>query len=735
MRDSLLFRLGGWIHRFRWTVIGVSVFVIVACVPFLPHIMTPFQTTGFVDESSKSFAAQRYLDEHLGYHHNNQFVIMYQSSQLKATDPAFIAKIKRSMSNLSTFPIKHDIFLPDVNPKQISKDKHTAYAVVVVHQRQPLSPHALKTFQSLIEKPTHMTLLIGGESLFIAGVNKQTQKDLYKADAIVAPLAIVVLIFVFGSMVAALVPLCLGGGCALIILTALYGLGHAFTLSIFTLNIALLLGLCLSLDYALFMINRFREELNQEGSNTQDAISMMLATAGRAVLISGVAVFISLSALLFFPINILFSIGVGGLTATFMAVVVALFLLPAVLAVLNGRVKPQHASTPRVWRVIALEVIKRPVAFFLTSLMLLFFLSAPFLVVQFGISDYHILPKHSESRQFFDVYEDKFNAQELAPIEMILSVDRGNILSAHAVSALYDLATRLKKNPRIKDVNSIVTTVPRLTKMQYQSMYSASNRSNPAIAALLKTTTRDDFTVFRVESKTSANSPQTKALILQLSRLHLGEGLTLRLTGTPVINADVYHTIARIFPYAMLWIMGLTYGILLVVFRSIFLPLKAIFMNVLSLTASYGVLVYVFQEGHLHQWLHFEPQGMLDMSLLIIVFCAIFGFSMDYEVFLLTRIQESYRKTKDNNQSIVFGIEQSSRIITSAALIVICICGSFMVADVLMVKEFGLGIAVAIGVDAFIIRSLFVPSTMVLIKDWNWYLPRWLRKLLPEKKR
>jgi len=150
---------------------------------------------------------------------------------------------------------------------------------------------------------------------------------------------------------------------------------------------------------------------------------------------------------------------------------------------------------------------------------------------------------------------------------------------------------------------------------------------------------------------------------------------------------------------------------------------------VLSLCASYGVLVFVFQEGHGHQWLNFEPQGMLDISLMIIIFCAIFGFSMDYEVFLLTRIQESYRKTKDNCRSIIFGIEQSSRIITSAALIVICLCGSFMVADVLMVKEFGLGIAVAIFVDAFLIRTLLVPSTMALIKSWNWYLPKWLHRL------
>lgn len=154
-------------------------------------------------------------------------------------------------------------------------------------------------------------------------------------------------------------------------------------------------------------------------------------------------------------------------------------------------------------------------------------------------------------------------------------------------------------------------------------------------------------------------------------------------------------------------------------------------MNVLSLCATYGVLVFVFQEGHLHQLLNFDPQGILDISLLVIIFCALFGFSMDYEVFLLTRIQEAYEQSKNNDQSIVFGIEHSSRIITSAAIIVIVTCGSFMVAEVLMVKEFGLGIAVAIFVDAFLVRTIFVPATMALVKRWNWYFPKWLDKILP----
>jgi len=277
-----------------------------------------------------------------------------------------------------------------------------------------------------------------------------------------------------------------------------------------------------------------------------------------------------------------------------------------------------------------------------------------------------------------------------------------------------------------------VTIDKQLTKSQYYALYVAhKSLMTNAMKTLLETTTRKYLTVIHVVSKYSINSPETKTLITDLRKMKMQKGLTMEVMGTPVANMDVLNRIASVLPYALLWIMVFTYLILLILLRSVFLPIKAIVMNLLSLSACYGALVLVFQEGHLHQLLNFDPQGMLDISLLVIIFCALFGFSMDYEVFLLTRIKESYESNHDNKKSIVFGIEKSSRLITSAALIVIFICGSFLVADVLMVKAFGLGIAVAIFVDAFLIRTFLVPATMALMGKWCWYLPKWLNKILP----
>ena len=739
MQNTKFYQLGKFIYCFRWPIIGLWLLIILSCIPFLPNLIAPFKTTGFIDEHSPSAGAENHLNKELRYNSNNKFVIIYHSPKLLATSSTFLNKIKNSLTDLEDFPIKHEILFPD-NKNQISKDKHTAYVVVIIKTNKTITDKLLAQFKEAIKTPSHMTVQIGGEPLFIESVNEQTQRDLYKADFIATPMAIITLLFVFGSVIAALLPIVLGGGCALIILTTLYFLGHLFTLSIFTLNIALLLGLCLSLDYSLFIISRFRDELDN-GLKIVEAIAVTQAHAGKAIFFSGLAVIASLSALFLFPINILFSVAVGGMVAVMVALLIAIILLPAILAVLNTRINflsvrifnKNKKNGFKFWRWLAEKVVKRPLLYFFLVLIFLLMLGYPFLFAKFGISDYRILPEKSESRSFYNTYTNKFDIKEINPILLVVKSKSTSILSNDNISRLYDLAQKLKKNPLIKEVKSIVSSDAKLTKKQYQALYSSSkSKSQSDIKKLLTTTTHKNLTVITLISKYPNNTPQSKKLITSLHKLKVSHGLSIELTGKPISDSEVLASIYHILPYAILWIMIFTYFILLLLLRSLFLPLKAILMNLLSLCACYGALVLIFQEGHLSQLLNFEPQGLLDISLLVIIFCALFGFSMDYEVFLLSRIKESYEVTGENTGSIIFGIEKSSRIITSAAIIVIVLCCSFLVADVLMVKAFGLGIAVAIFVDAFLIRTILVPATMDLIKKWNWYLPRWLDKILPK---
>lgn len=739
MQNNYFYRLGKRIYPLRWFIIVLWVVVVLACIPFLPNVIAPFKTTGFIDENSPSTKTQEYLNKHLGFNNDNKFLIIYSSKTLLATHRSFIKEINQSLAGLKNFPIKHDIILPD-SEKQMSKDKHTAYVALIIKSVKPLNEDLLAQLKSSIKKPQHLTVQLGGESIFVEDVSKQTETDLYKVDLIATPVTIITLFLVFGSVVAAVIPIILGGGCALLILTALYFLGHAFTLSVFTLNIALLLGLCLSLDYALFVISRFREEI-KDGQSIIEAVANTQATAGKAIFFSGVAVFASLSALLLFPINILFSVAVGGLVAVFLAVLSAIILLPAVLAVLNTNinilsVRFCRKNKPRrfnIWHRIAETVVRRPVIFLCSILVILLALGSPFLTAKFGVADFRILPEHSKDRLFFDTYAKHFNERELTPILLLVQTQANPILSKQNISRLYDLVHTLKRNPLIAEVNSIVSTDPPLKERQYYTLYNLrKSLMDSDVKKLLSTTTRHYFTVVNIISKYPINSAKTKILVTSLNEIKDPHGMDLQFTGTPVSNVDVLDGIGHVLPYAIAWIMVFTYLILLLLLRSVFLPIKAILVNLLSLSACFGALVLVFQDGHLHQLLNFETQNVLDISLLVIIFCALFGFSMDYEVFLLTRIKESYETHKDNRKSIVFGIEKSGRIITSAAVIVMVICGSFLAADVLMVKAFGLGIAVAIFVDAFLIRTILVPAVMTLLNTWNWYLPKWLDRILPK---
>jgi putative drug exporter of the RND superfamily len=732
IKESLLYRFGFMVSPLRYFILIITLLVACKALTVLPDLMTHFKSTGFVDESAPSVKTRNLIDKNFGYAASNQVMILYNSPILTVDSDEFLQSIQNSFPRLQNFPVKYDVLWPDANPSQRSKDNHSAYVIVTFYSQEPLPEALMADFSAKLKAPPGMTMHLGGEGIFLHWINQQTQKDLYKADKIALPVAVVVLFLVFGSIVAAFLPVLLGLISVLITLLILYILSQYLSLSIFTINIAVLLGLCLSLDYSLFIVSRFKQELK---TNVATAVALTLASAGRSVFFSGLAVMVSLSALLFFPINILFSIGMGGLIAVASAVLMALVVLPAFLSILGAKINFGNLrkfitikNQGSMWRFIATAVVDRAWVFCFLSLLLAIILSVPFFKAKFGFADYHIFPEHSQSRDFFDNYKKKFKEESLNPIILLVTADK-DILSQESLQGLLDLTHNLKKQPGVLEVHGIVDADAGISVEDYYNIYANLYALSPGMQNLFHASTRHNMTLLRIVSKYRAGSKAHDVLIKKLRSLVPTSGLTYQWTGKPVMNLDMKLAISKIFPWVLVMVMLSTYVILLIVLQSLFLPLKAIFMNSLSLAASYGVLVYVFQEGHLQHFLHFTPQGNLDLSLVVIVFCAIFGFSMDYEVFLLTRIQEFFQMGKNNRLSIISGIEQSSRLITSAAMIVMSICASFMVADIVIIKEFGLGIAIAIFVDAFVIRSILVPATMMLLGSWNWYLPKLFHKL------
>ena len=739
----MFYRFGKFIFRHRWWVIGFWLIIVAFSAVFASRVIEPLKVGGFSDPATESAKAAQVLADKLNYSASS-IVLMYQSDTLTANDPEFIAQVQASVSELKTkFKLPLNIIDFVTNPRQVSKNGKTAYLFIQIEADGEAVAKMLPEFKAALKQPQNLKMLVGGGPAFYADVEKVSQSDLYRAEVVAIPIAVIALLLVFGSVVAALLPVMVGGMGVLVILASLFGLGHVMDLSIFTLNLATLLGLGLGLDYALFLTSRFREELAR-GRNKEEAVAITLATAGQAVVFSGLTVLIGLCALFLFRINLLVSVAVGGILVVFISVLAAITLLPAILGVIGDKVNalsikrlwrkgPAKAEHEGFWARLSHLVMRRPVLVFSVTLAVLLLLGAPFLNIRFNSPDASVLPNTVDSRKVYDIFKQEFNENDINPILIAVQTPNGSILSPENIYYLYDFANAIKQDPRVVRVDSIVTVEPRLNKVQYQIIYA--NRDAIRDTFLRDYVTqyaKDNTTLISVVSKYPSNSLETKALLDKIRNSQPGNGMILQVTGATAGVEDIVNSLYSSFPMAALFVVVATYLVLVILFRSVILPLKAIAMNALSIVASYGALVFVFQEGNFSNLLNFEALNFIEPTLPIIMFCVLFGLSMDYEVFLLSRIKENYLHTGDNANSVAIGMQRSGKIITSAALIVVLVSLSFVTADIVLVKALGLGVAVAVGVDATIVRALLVPATMRLLGHWNWYAPQWLLKILPK---
>ena len=374
---------------------------------------------------------------------------------------------------------------------------------------------------------------------------------------------------------------------------------------------------------------------------------------------------------------------------------------------------------------------------FVPTLALLLLLGMPFLHVRFNAPDATILPADVASRTSYDILAREFGEGEFAPL--ILAVRTvGPATDPANVSLLYDWSRRLASDPRVSRVDSIVDIDPRLSKAQYQLLYASPAGVPDRLAATaLAETTRGDLTTISLTTPYGPNASEGRALVEELrdpeSPLAPPTGLSVLVGGGAAEVTDVVDRIAADFPRTALFIFVTTYLVLFLLLRSVVLPLKALVMNSLSILASFGALVWIFQDGNLSSVLGFSPLGFVETTQPVILFCVLFGLSMDYEVFLLSRMKEVYDRTGDNRQAVARGLERSGRIVTSAALIVVLVAGSFAFADIVLIKALGIGMAIAVALDATVVRALLVPSTMRLLGDWNWWLPRRLERFIASR--
>jgi RND superfamily putative drug exporter len=736
LKADMFYRIGRFSFRHRRLVLAVWLLLLLLSAPLVPRLPDVLEVGGFSNPSIESARARRLLEDELPGFAPSTLVVIFESEELTARDPAFAAQADRALAGVAQLPDVLQVLRFQDNPRQVSGDGHTAYSLVQLglppEQSQRLMPELRGRLAA-----TELDVTLAGAPAFYEDVERITEQDLRRAEMIAIPFALVALVLVFGSVVGAAVPLAVGALSVAAVLGLLYLVAGVVEMSIFVLNLTTMLGLGLAIDYSLFMTSRFREELARRP--VAEAVAVTTGTAGRAVFFSGLTVLIGLTGLTLFDFMFLRSVGVAGALVVLVGVLGALTLLPAVLGMVGENVnrwqmiRRGDERRGSFWASLANWVMAHPWRVLLPVLALLLALGLPFLNVRLSSPDATILPLRVESRQGFETLRREFGDGEISPIVVALRSDQG-VATDENLAALWELTRRYAADERVTRIDSLVTLDPRIALEQYQLLYGDPARiGDPFVREAYQQLASERATVVLLYTRELPGSASSKELLADIRRHGIGGDYEMLVDGGTAEIVDVVDEMYAEFPQVALVIVVATYSVLLVLFRSVVLPIKAIGMNVLSIVASYGALVFIFQEGHLSGLLGFEPLGFVEASLPILMFCLLFGLSMDYEVFLLSRVREAYLERGDNRASVAAGLQQSGRIITGAALIVVVVTISFVSAEIVLVKALGLGIAIAVALDATIVRALLVPATMRLLGDVNWYLPGWLGRMLPKR--
>lgn len=654
---------------------------------------------GYSDPKSESARAAKYLTTHFHVKDPGIVLVVDAGSSL-VSDPKVAASAVRLETRVKAVPgVAQTLSYWDTGGLASLKSRDGKAAYIFVYTKNSnfgSTSDVGKVIQKKFDgKFESLHVYASGSGVIAHAINTKISKDLALAETISIPLTFILLAFVFGALVASAMPLVVGVSAIL----GAFFLIYLFTLftevSIFALNLITGLGLGLGIDYALLIVNRFREELHA-GKSVEDAVFTTVTTAGKTVFYSGLSVFVTISSMMFFPLSFLKSFGYAGVSVVALAVAGALIPLPAILAMLGHRVDKgvvrKSAIVPKSegrWASTARFVMRRPVPVVLVSLIILGIFAAPIKSAAFGQVDSRVLPKSDKAAIASQLIVDRFPGQEGSPIEIIIPNGAAKQAEVSAYAA------------KIAATSGIV----HLNPIQKQG---------------------NDLRLSAVQSMPS-RSTQAEALIHTLRALPSPTGTLIG--GAAADFTDTQDGIAHTLPWALGWI-ALSVLILIFVFTgSIILPIKAVILNVMSLVATIGVLTWIFIDGHL-KWLvgDFTTTGSLDTGITILVAVVVFGLSMDYEIFLLSRIREEHYAGKSNTESVATGLQRSARIITAAAMLLAVVFAAFITSGISSIKAMGVGVAFAVVVDATLIRALLVPALMRLFGERNWWAPKALKR-------
>ncbi|KUI45787.1 hypothetical protein AU198_10100 [Mycobacterium sp. GA-1199] len=718
-------------------IIAIAVLVMVGCGIFGIPVAKHLSAGGFQDPTSESAKATQLLVDTFDQGDMELILSVHsdegaQSPRARAVGEELAAELRASPSVVGVTSLWGAP--PTAAPALISEDGKTGLIVAgITGGESGAQTHAKELTERLVHDRDGVTVRAGGEAMIYVQINGQSERDLLKMEAIAIPLCFVALVWVFGGLLAAALPLAIGGFAILGSMAVLRGVTYLTDVSIFALNLTVAMGLALAIDYTLLIISRYRDEI-ADGAQPDAALVRTMVTAGRTVLFSAMTVALSMVAMVLFPMYFLKSFAYAGIAVVTFAALAAVVVAPAAIVLLGDRLdaldvrrfgrrlvgRPEPVRKPveqTFWYRCTKVVMRRALPIGLAIVTLLLVLGAPFLNARWGFPDERVLPQSASARQVGDELRNNFAVDSARNVTVVIP-DTRDLTPAMVDRYAADLS-------RVGDVSSV--SAPGGTFVDGRSI-------GPPSAA---TGVKDNKAFLTVASEAPLFSDASEAQLDRLEAVSTPADVPVLLTGTAQVNRDSASAITSRLPLVLGVIAAITFVLLFLLTGSVVLPVKALILNVLSLTAAFGALVWIFQEGHLGA-LGTTPTGTLVANMPVLLFCIAFGLSMDYEVFLISRIREFWLQSGEdgamsararNDESVALGLAKTGRVVTAAALLMSISFAALIAAEVAFMRMFGVGLTLAVLADATLVRMGLVPAFMHLLGRWNWWSPKPLARL------
>ncbi len=708
--NSFFRSIAGLVSRHPWWVIVIMTVLVITAGFLGKDVSGRLSSGGFVNEKSDSYQVAVILGK--TFHQIQPNVVLLVTAKDKNVD-SVVSKTAAGDVEAKLKAVDHmtNVFSYWSNPEaQALKSKDGSQALILGTQTGGNGSERIKKITEQFSAiKGDVTVGVAGGLEINRQFNHQIESDLKFAEVLAIPVTLILLLLVFRSVVAALLPLIIGGFSIVGTLFVLDTMTHVTDVSVYAMNLTTMLGLGLAIDYSLFVVSRFREQM-AAGAKVSDAVQQTVRSAGRTTVFSALTVAVSLSALIVFPLPFLRSFTYAGVAVAVVSALGSLFLLPAILQVLGTKVnawaisKNVHlAQDSRFWKRIAEFVMQRPWRVLIMAVALLLVAGYPFTKIHLGQGDERGLPEKNPVRIIQQQIRHNFSSEESSAATIISQ-------SANITGEQIDSYAKLLSN--VKHADHVETAT---------GLYVHGQQVKP-----------DSFQLLSKEGTIIAVVPDIEPLSLEGEQFArdiraVRPPFPVLVGGQSASLVDTKTSLIDKLPEALAIISGATFILLFLMFGSLLVPLKALVINFLSMSATFGLMVWIFQEGHLANLLHFTPTGLIDASMPVLMFCIAFGTSMDYEVFLLSRIKEHYDATHQNRDSVAHGLEKTGGIVTAAAMSISVVFLAFATSGVMLIKLMGLGLATAVLLDAFIIRGTLVPAFMRLAGNANWWLPGFLK--------